>query len=39
MKLMNEIAAPCSGRIDKILLADGQVAEFGETLFLINPDN
>ncbi len=39
MKLMNEIVAPCSGRIDKVLLADGQVVEFGEVIFLIDPDN
>ena len=35
MKLMNEIEAPCSGKIQKICLNDGQVVEFGETLFLI----
>jgi acetyl-CoA carboxylase biotin carboxyl carrier protein len=39
MKLMNEIVAPCSGRIDKVLLADGQVVEFGEVIFLIDPDS
>ena len=39
MKLMNEISAPCSGRIDKVLLADGQVVEFGEVIFLIDPDS
>lgn len=38
MKLMNEIDAPCDGRIEKILLTDGKVVEFGETLFLINPN-
>lgn len=38
MKLMNEIEAPTSGRIEKILLTDGQVVEFGENLFYINPD-
>ena len=37
MKLMNEIESPCDGRLEKILLDDGQVVEFGETLFLINP--
>ena len=37
MKLMNEIEAPCSGKITKILLNDGQVVEFGELLFLIDP--
>lgn len=38
MKLMNEIEAPGSGRVEKILLNDGQVVEFGETLFFINPN-
>lgn len=37
MKLMNEIEAPASGKIEKILLQDGQVVEFGETIVLINP--
>ncbi|RMD85531.1 MAG: acetyl-CoA carboxylase biotin carboxyl carrier protein [Candidatus Dadabacteria bacterium] len=37
MKLMNEIEAPEGGRIEKILLADGQVVEYGEVLFYINP--
>lgn len=39
MKLMNEIEAPCSGKIEKILLSDSQVVEFGEVLFLINPNS
>lgn len=37
MKLMNEIDAPVSGRIEKILVGDGEVVEFGEVMFLINP--
>ena len=37
MKLMNEIEAPTSGKIVKILGAEGQVIEFGEVLFLIDP--
>lgn len=37
MKLMNEIEAPSDGKIVKIALTDGQVAEFGELLFLIDP--
>ena len=36
MKIMNEIESPCSGRIERIFLQDGQVVEFGEKLFLIN---
>lgn len=38
MKLMNEIESPVSGKVEKILLSDGAVVEFGEVLFLINPD-
>jgi acetyl-CoA carboxylase biotin carboxyl carrier protein len=38
MKLMNEIEATASGRVEKILLNDGQVVEYGEVLFFINPN-
>jgi acetyl-CoA carboxylase biotin carboxyl carrier protein len=38
MKLMNEIEATSSGRIEKICLTEGQVVEYGEVLFLINPN-
>jgi acetyl-CoA carboxylase biotin carboxyl carrier protein len=38
MKVMNEIDAPCSGKIEKVFLSDGNVVEFGEVLFLINPE-
>ena len=37
MKLMNEIEAPCSGRVTKCMLQDGQVVEYGEVLFFIDP--
>jgi acetyl-CoA carboxylase biotin carboxyl carrier protein len=37
MKLMNEIEAPTSGKVVKVLGAEGQVVEFGEVLFLIDP--
>jgi len=37
MKLMNEIDSPCDGKIEKILITDGKVVEFGETLFFIDP--
>ena len=37
MKLMNEIEAPCGGKIVKSLLQDGQVVEYGEVLFLMEP--
>jgi acetyl-CoA carboxylase biotin carboxyl carrier protein len=38
MKLMNEIEAPCSGTVEKILVSDNQVVEYGELLYLIRPD-
>lgn len=37
MKLMNEIESPSDGVIEKILLEDSQIVEFGEVLFLIKP--
>jgi acetyl-CoA carboxylase biotin carboxyl carrier protein len=37
MKLMNEIESPIAGTIVKILSSDGEVVEFGEVLFLIDP--
>lgn len=37
MKLMNEIEAPCSGKVLKILPEDSQVIEFGELLIVIDP--
>jgi acetyl-CoA carboxylase biotin carboxyl carrier protein len=36
MKLMNEIEAPVSGRVERILVPDAHVVEFGEVLFLID---
>jgi len=38
MKLMNEIDAPVDGMLEKVMLKDGEVVEFGEMLFLIRPD-
>lgn len=37
MKLMNEIEAPCAGKVEKILIQDATVVEYGEVLFFINP--
>ncbi|MCB0352088.1 MAG: acetyl-CoA carboxylase biotin carboxyl carrier protein [Bdellovibrionales bacterium] len=37
MKIMNEIESPVDGKVEKILLSDGQVCEYGELLFVINP--
>jgi len=38
MKLMNEIESEVSGRIAKILVQNAEPVEFGQTLFLIEPD-
>ncbi len=37
MKLMNEIEAKVAGRIQKILVENGQPVEYGQPLFLIRP--
>lgn len=38
MKLMNEIEAEVSGRIAKIMVENAQPVQFGQTLFLIDPE-
>ncbi len=38
MKLMNEIESEVSGRVVKILVENAQPVEFGQTLFLIDPN-
>ncbi|HOP07846.1 MAG TPA: acetyl-CoA carboxylase biotin carboxyl carrier protein [candidate division Zixibacteria bacterium] len=38
MKLMNEIESEVSGRITRIMVENAQPVEFGQTLFLIEPD-
>ena len=37
MKLMNEIEAKAGGRVVKILVENGQPVEYGQPLFLIDP--
>ena len=37
MKLMNEIESKAAGRIEKILVENGQPVEYGQPLFLIEP--
>lgn len=37
MKLMNEIESPADGTIEKILIEDGHIVEYGEIIFLIRP--
>jgi acetyl-CoA carboxylase biotin carboxyl carrier protein len=38
MKLMNEIESEYSGRISRILIENGKPVEFGQDLFLVEPD-
>ena len=37
MKLMNEIEAKVAGRVERILVENGQPVEYGQPLFLIDP--
>jgi biotin carboxyl carrier protein len=37
MKLMNEIEAKVAGRVERILVENGQPVEYGQPLFLVNP--
>jgi acetyl-CoA carboxylase biotin carboxyl carrier protein len=37
MKLYNDIAAPCSGRVERILLSDGDHVEADQDLLFIRP--
>ena len=38
MKVMNEIKAETSGTIEKVLVTNGQVVEFGQVIFKVRPD-
>ncbi len=38
MKLMNEIESEASGRIAKVMVENAEPVEFGQTLFLIEPE-
>lgn len=38
MKLMNEIESEIDGKIVEILVENGQPVEYGQTLFLVNPN-
>ncbi len=37
MKVFNTIKAEVSGKIEKILVKDGDAVEFGQKLFLVRP--
>jgi acetyl-CoA carboxylase biotin carboxyl carrier protein len=39
MKLMNEIESKVAGRIARILVENGQAVEYGQPLFLIDPQS
>ena len=38
MKVPNELRAPVSGVVSKVLVQDGAAVEYGQTLFLIQPE-
>jgi len=38
MKVPNELRAPVSGLISRLLVQDGAAVEYGQTLFLIQPE-
>lgn len=38
MKLMNEIESEVSGRVAKVCVGNGEPVEFGQTIFLIDPE-
>jgi acetyl-CoA carboxylase biotin carboxyl carrier protein len=38
MKVMNEITADCSGTIKKVAVENAEPVEFGQVLFLVEPD-
>ena len=38
MKVPNELRAPVSGEVTRLLVKDGTAVEYGQTLFVIQPD-
>lgn len=38
MKMFNQIAADCSGVVEEICVSNGQIVEYGQTLFRIRED-
>ncbi|MDZ7816333.1 MAG: acetyl-CoA carboxylase biotin carboxyl carrier protein [Planctomycetota bacterium] len=38
MKVMNEIKAECRGTISKILVENAETVEYGQVLFIVDPD-
>ncbi len=39
MKVPNELRAPVSGRVTQLLVEDGSAVEYGQTLFVIEPEH
>ena len=39
MKVPNELRAPTSGRVTQLLAEDGSAVEYGQALFVIDPDD
>jgi len=37
MKVFSEIKAECSGKVEKILVKNGEAVEYGQKLFLVRP--
>lgn len=37
MKVFSEIKAECSGKIEKVLVKNGEAVEYGQKLFLVRP--
>ena len=38
MKMFNQIASDCSGTVEEICVSNGQIVEYGQTLFRIRED-
>ena len=38
MKVMNEIKAEVSGRVSEVLVQNGEPVEYGQPLFVVQPD-
>ena len=38
MKLMNEIESDCNGVVEKILIGNEEMVEYGQTLFVIKEE-
>jgi acetyl-CoA carboxylase biotin carboxyl carrier protein len=39
MKVPNELRAPVSGRVTHLLVEDGSAVEYGQTIFIIEPES